>query len=184
MKELSLHILDIARNSIRAEATLIQITIEENDIKNLIEISIKDNGKGMNKETLEQVTNPFFTTRDVRNVGLGIPLFKATAERCNGYFSIKSNIGIGTEIKCTFEKNHIDRAPLGNMGDTIMAIVGSLNDSELQYVHKCNGNVFEFNTTQIKEILDGVEITSSEVLLWIKEFVDENLYNISKKNNI
>lgn len=184
MKELSLHILDIARNSIRAEATLIEIFIDENDNKNLISICIKDNGNGMDKETLNQVTNPFFTTRDVRNVGLGIPLLKAAAERCNGYLEIESTENVGTKIECTFEKNHIDRAPFGNMGDTIMALVSSLQGCELKYVHKDNENDFTFNTVQIKEILGEVEISSNEVLLWIKGFIDENLYNISKRNNI
>lgn len=180
MKELSLHILDVARNSIRAEATLIEILIKENDIKNIISICIKDNGKGMDEKTLSQVTNPFFTTRDVRNVGLGIPLLKAAAERCNGYFKIESTKDVGTKIECTFEKNHIDRAPFGNMGDTIMALVGSLEGSELKYVHKHNENDFTLDTAQIKEILGDVEISSSEVLLWIKDFINENLYNISK----
>lgn len=179
MKELSLHILDIARNSIRANATLIEIFIEENDIRNVTSICIKDNGNGMDKGTLNKVVNPFFTTRDVRNVGLGIPLLKAAAERCNGSFKIESTEKIGTRVECSFQKDHIDRAPLGDMGDTIMVIVSSLQECDLKYVHKHNKNGFTFSTVQIKEILGDVKITSNEVLLWIKEFINENLYNIS-----
>lgn len=183
MKELSLHILDVARNSIRANASLIEITIEENEKDNYIKIIIKDNGNGMDEETLKKVTNPFFTTRKVRNVGLGIPLLKAATERCNGCFKIFSTKNVGTKVECLFERNNIDRAPLGNMSDTIMVLISSLKDAELSYNHIYNENSFCFETSEIRKILDGVEISSPDVLIWIKEFLEENLNNIYNKNN-
>ena len=100
MKELSLHVLDIARNSIRAEATKIGILIEENLEDNKLIISVEDNGKGMDDETLKKIENPFYTSRDVRNVGLGIPLLKAAVERCNGSIKIQSEKGVGTRLYC------------------------------------------------------------------------------------
>lgn len=183
MKELSLHLLDIVRNSIRANASHIDILVEENIKDNILKLSISDNGNGMDKKTLDQVTNPFFTTRKVRNVGLGVPLLKAAAERCNGYFNINSTINKGTRIECGFELKHIDRAPLGNIEETIMAIISSLDNSELIYTHKYNDKEFIFDTIQVKEILDGVSLLNPDILIWIKEYIKENLYNI-RKNDI
>ncbi|HBH12436.1 MAG: Sensory transduction histidine kinase [Clostridiales bacterium 38_11] len=180
MKELSLHILDIAQNSIKAAATLIEIEINENTNSNVLSISIKDNGNGMEEEMLQKVTDPFFTTRIVRNVGLGIPLLKIAAERCNGFFVIKSSIRIGTEVKAVFEYNHIDRAPLGRMGDTMMVLLNNSEKFEIYYKHIYNGGEFVFDTVEIKNILDDVDITSPDVLLWIKDYIRENIDDLKK----
>ena len=115
MKELSLHILDIAKNSVKAKADLIEIEIEENEEQNLLSIKIIDNGCGMSKEFLARVKDPFSTTRTTRKVGMGIPLFEAAAVQCGGYVDITSEEGVGTEFKVVFELNHIDRAPIGDM---------------------------------------------------------------------
>lgn len=178
MKELSMHILDIAMNSVKAEAKLIEINIEESIKNNFIKITIKDDGKGMSKEVLEQVTNPFYTTRTTRKVGLGLPMLKEASERCSGYLKINSELGVGTIMECFFERNNIDRAPLGNIGDTIMVIINSLIDSELIYTHEVDGNEFQISTVQIKEILDDVDINDSNVMLWIKDFVNENIRSL------
>lgn len=174
MKELSMHILDIVMNSVKAEASLIELKIVDSIKNNKLIISIKDDGRGMDEETLKQVINPFFTTRSTRKVGLGIPMLKEACERCNGQFNIYSEVGIGTTVESVFERNNIDRAPLGNMGDTIMTIINSLNDCELLYIHETDLDIFEFSTVKIKEILDGVSIKNSDVILWIKDFVNEN----------
>ena len=115
MKEISLHILDIIQNSISAKAKVIQLTIFESTINNVLIVTIEDNGQGMEEDFLEKVTNPFITTRTTRKVGLGISLLKAAAERCGGSFHIDSQKGIGTKVEAIFQYNHIDRAPLGNM---------------------------------------------------------------------
>lgn len=181
MKELSMHILDIVMNSVKADAKLIEITISDSIKNNILKITIKDDGRGMSEEVLANVTNPFYTTRTTRKVGLGIPMLKETCERCNGSFNITSEIGAGTSVECFLERNNIDRAPLGNMGDTIMAIVNSLNDCELIYTHEADDNTFQLSTVQIKEILDTVSIKSNDVMLWIKEYVNENINNLYKR---
>jgi len=178
MKELSMHILDIAMNSVKAEATLIEIKIEESIKNNFIKITIKDNGKGMSKEVLKHVTNPFYTTRTTRKVGLGLPMLKEACERCNGYLKINSEIGIGTTVECVLERSNIDRAPIGNIGDTIMVIINSLNDCELIFTHEVGGKKFQINTVQIKEILDNVDINDSNVMLWVKDYVNENIKDL------
>ncbi|WMJ75900.1 MULTISPECIES: ATP-binding protein [unclassified Sedimentibacter] len=179
MKEISMHILDIVMNSIKAGATLIEINIYDSIKNNCLIITIKDNGIGMSSETAKLVTDPFFTTRTTRKVGLGIPMLKEACERCNGSMEINSEIGKGTVIKCCFERNNIDRAPLGNMGDTIMTIVNSLEECELIYNHKTDEGTFSLNTTEVREVLDGASIKSGKILLWVKEYVNENIKSIS-----
>jgi hypothetical protein len=184
MKELSLHVLDIVRNSIRAEASKISILIEEAIDDNKLVISIEDNGIGMDEKTLIKIENPFYTSRDVRNVGLGIPLLKAAAERCNGSIKIQSEEGIGTKFYCEMDYDHIDRAPLGKIQDTIMILLNDSDKYELVYTHVYNGNYFVFDTVKIKEILDGVPISSPEVLLWVREYIFENITEIKKNTNL
>lgn len=175
MKELSMHILDIAMNSVKAEARLIEIKIEESIKNNSIKITIKDDGKGMSKEVLEHVTNPFYTTRTTRKVGLGLPMLKEASERCNGYLKISSELGIGTVVESVFERNNIDRAPLGNIGDTILVIINALTNCELIYNHEVDGNEFQISTKQLKEILGDADINDSNIIMWVKDYVNENI---------
>lgn len=179
MKEISMHILDIVMNSIKANATLIELYILDSKIKNILKIIIKDNGTGMSSETATNVTNPFFTTRTTRKVGLGIPLLKDACERCNGSLTIKSKLGEGTTLECFFERDNIDRAPLGNMGDTVMTIINSLGDCELIYRHNTDFGNFELSTVEVKNMLENVSIKEPEVMIWIKEYVNENVRSIS-----
>jgi hypothetical protein len=145
-----------------------------------LSISIKDNGNGMDEEILKKVIDPFFTTRTVRNVGLGIPLLKNAAERCDGSFEISSRIGVGTEVKAVFIYNHIDRAPLGKMGDTMMVLLNNSEKFEIYYKHIYNSNKFVFDTKEIKALLEDVNITSPDILLWIKDYIKENIDDLKK----
>ncbi|WP_313340499.1 sensor histidine kinase [Sedimentibacter sp.] len=179
MKELSMHILDIAMNSISAGSKLIEIIIEESNNSNLIKIIIKDDGCGMSDDTIKRVTDPFYTTRTTRKVGLGIPLLKEACERCNGYFNINSEIGKGTTVECSFERDNIDRAPVGNMGDTIITIINSLNNCELLYNYSTDEKSFVLSTLELRNILGGADIKSNDILLWVKEYINENMKNMS-----
>lgn len=175
MKELSLHILDIVQNSITAQATLISIKIIENSELNLLSIEIIDNGIGMDKDFLAKVTNPFVTTRSTRKVGLGIPLYKAAAESCNGSFFIDSTLGKGTIIKTYFERNHIDRSPIGNMAETMITLIMAKENIDYVYIHQINDKQFELDTRNIKTILEDVPISDFSVLEWLKEYINEGL---------
>ena len=180
MKELSLHILDIVQNSIKANASFIEVIVDESTKENTFKIIIKDNGCGMDEGTVKNVTNPFFTTRTTRKVGLGIPLLQEATSRCNGSFKIESQLGVGTIIYCTFERDNIDRAPLGDISSTVLAIINTLVNCNFKYVHKVDGKSFELSTSNIKEILEVDNLNSPEILLWIKEYIDEStneLYN-------
>lgn len=175
MKELSLHILDIAKNATQSGASLVEITVDEDILKNRLTISIKDNGRGMSKELLQKVKDPFTTTRTTRSVGLGIPFFEMAAELCGGKLSIDSVEGKGTNITAWFEYDHIDRQPLGDMPSTIMAAVTGSPEVDFIYRHVICGKEFLLDTREIKKVLKGVPINNVEVATWLFEYVSEGL---------
>ena len=175
MKELSLHILDIAKNSVKAKASVIEIIISEDEETNLLTIEIKDNGCGMSKEFLEKVRDPFSTTRTTRKVGMGIPLFEAAAVQCGGYVDITSEEGVGTEFKVVFEYNHIDRAPLGDMPGTMQVLISGSPEIDFVYRHEKNGKAFNMDTRELRQVLGEVPLDTPDVLAWIDGFIQEGL---------
>ncbi len=179
MKEISMHILDIVMNSIKAKAAQIQLFIEDSIKNNMLKIIIKDDGIGMTEEMAKLVTDPFYTTRTTRKVGLGLPMLKESCERCNGFLKIESELGEGTTVNCFFERDNIDRAPLGNMGDTIMTIINSLDNCEFLYSHITDEGNFEISTSYMKEVLETDDLRDNVTLLWIRDYVNENLQSIS-----
>lgn len=178
MKELSLHILDIVQNSIRAEATDISIKIHENTQTNQLVIQIIDNGTGMDEETLKRVTDPFWTSRTTRKVGLGIPLLKAAAERCEGSLDICSKLGEGTEVKVEFQLKHIDRAPLGNMSETISLLIMTNEHIHFLYSHILDGKEYVLDTKVLKEVLGDVPLSNLDVIEWVKSNIKDGLTEI------
>ena len=178
MKELSLHILDIAKNSVKAKASVIEIIISEDEETNLLTIEIKDNGCGMSKEFLETVRDPFSTTRTTRKVGMGIPLFEAAAVQCGGYVDITSEEGVGTEFKVVFEYNHIDRAPLGDMPGTMQVLISGSPEIDFIYRHEKNGKVFNMDTRELRQVLGEVPLDTPDVLAWIDGFIQEGLLEL------
>jgi hypothetical protein len=172
LRELSLHILDVLENSVRAGATRIELSIEEDLAQDRLDITIRDNGRGMSEDQLAHIFDPFFTTRTTRHVGLGIPLFKAAAERCNGDLTMASMLGEGTTLRATFQHSHIDRAPLGDMTGTLLAILLS-GSGEVHYVHRVGERTFEFDTVEIRAELGEVPLTHPEVLKWLDAFITE-----------
>ena len=175
MKELSLNVLDVAENSVRANATLVEIEVLENTPRDLMTIRMADDGKGMDEEFLAQVTDPFTTTRTTRKVGMGIPLFKEAAEATGGTFQIKSQGGKGTEVYATFTYSHIDRMPLGDMAGTVSTLVQCNPDIDFLYRHTFNDKSFTFDTREIRETLDGVPLSEPDVVFWVKGFLEENI---------
>lgn len=180
MKELSLNILDITQNSVKAGADDIYITINETD--ETLEISVKDNGCGMSEEFVAQVTDPFCTTRTTRKVGLGIPLLKLAAEQTGGYIEIKSKEQAlypdshGTETKALFNKNHLDFTPMGDIISTLIVLIQGSPDINFYYTHKTNERTVSLSTKDMKEILGDVPLNSPEILDWISEYLKEQ-YN-------
>ncbi|MBC3805358.1 ATP-binding protein [Acetobacterium fimetarium] len=181
MKELSLHILDITQNSIRAQAKLVKLTIIESLAANVLAIMIEDDGCGIPADKIQNIADPFVTSRTTRRVGLGLSLFKAASETCGGFFRITSEFGVGTKVTGTFNRDHIDRAPLGNMADTVVTMVMSFEEADLIYEHDYNNQSFIFDTREIKETLEVTSLNEPDILNWIREFVREGLEKIMEE---
>lgn len=178
MNNISMHILDIVQNSIRGEARNIEILIKENYEKNIFIVGIKDDGKGMDSGLLEFVTDPYTTTRNTRKVGLGLPLLKHSAEQSNGYVKVISEVGVGTQVHATFQYDHIDRPPLGDISGTIVLLVAANPNIDFKYIHHINTEKYEFNTNEIKLILGDLKISDSKIRGFLKEMISENLHEM------
>ena len=176
MKELSLNILDIAQNSVKANASLIGLSIDETD--DVLSFKITDNGKGMTADFLSRVTDPFTTTRTTRKVGLGLPFLKMEAEMTGGSFSIKSKSETeykehGTEVFASFNKKSIDYIPLGDIIGTLCALVQGAENTDFIFNHKMpHGEVF-LSTKEMRELLGDVPLGSPEVISWVREYLSE-----------
>lgn len=175
MEDLSLHILDIAENSIDAGASRIEIQIIIKESEDRLILKVKDNGKGMDKETIKMVEDPFFTTKKVRRFGLGIPLLAQSARECNGNLSIESEYGKGTTITAEFQYSHIDRKPLGDIGSTISVLIGGHPEKDFIFSYEKNGFSYRFDTEEIKKELNEVPINLPSVLKLIKEDINNAL---------
>ncbi|MBR5782602.1 MAG: sensor histidine kinase [Clostridia bacterium] len=183
MKEISLNILDVVGNSIKAKAKRIDIILAESVQRDVLELTIKDDGCGMAPEFLARVTDPFTTTRTTRRVGLGLPLLKMAAEGCNGTFSIESTVNVGTCVFATFQLSHLDRMPLGNMPETIVTLIGADDKIRYVYTHTTDTDTFVMDTKEIQDTLgEEIPLSAPEILAWIKDFVKENLENIKGGN--
>ena len=175
MKDLSLHMLDLVQNSISAQSSHTTVGIRADRGRGILEISVDDNGIGMDRELLQRVTDPFTTTRTTRRVGLGIPLIKASAERAAGGFEITSEKGKGTRIDAWFKIDNIDRPPLGDVAGTITDIIISEPSREFGLVLENGSDTFRFETKEIKEKLGEVPITEYAVTIWMKEYLNEGI---------
>ena len=169
MRELALHILDIAENSISAGADQILILVEESLEQDHLRIRIEDNGKGMEADTLARITDPFVTSRTTRKVGLGIPFFKAAAEACEGTFNIDSAPQQGTIVEAIFRHSHIDRMPLGDLTGTMMTLL--IGSPEIHWIfdYRVDEQQFIFDDEPIKQTLMGIPLSEPAVMKFIRQ---------------
>lgn len=182
MQNLSMHVLDIAANSIRANADKVEIQIVDSVKNNEIKITIIDNGKGMNEEMCKKVQDPFYTSRTTRKIGLGIPFFKELSEQCSGTFSLESKEGRGTVISASMQKDHWDTPPMGDIGDAVMIAVTSDSRVHLVFTYQNDLGVFIFDTDEIKAILgDEVSINDAEIMIWCKDYINQGIAMCGKK---
>ena len=180
MQELSLNVLDVAENSVRANASLVEITVEEDTAADRLAIVIRDNGKGMTPEQVQTVIDPFYTTRTTRKVGLGVPFFKMAAEMTGGSFSIQSKLGEGTVTTAVFKPSSVDMIPLGDINGTVSMLV--LMNPDLDFIfqrslitQEGDQREFDLRTTQLREVLGGdVPLNAPDVTQWINEYLAEN----------
>jgi len=173
MQELSLHVLDLLQNSAEAGANRVSLHILEDTRQNLLSIIVEDNGKGIPPELLEKVSDPFITTRTTRKVGLGLALLKATAESCGGKLEISSRLGVGTSVLASFQSDHIDRPPLGDIAGTVMVFIAGRREMVFSYHHCRDNRHYEFSSKGYEDLLGHPEF-----LLKIKETIEVGLKNL------
>lgn len=173
MRELSLNVMDVVQNSISAKASLIEIS--QATLGDSLTITIKDDGCGMSAGQVESVTNPFYTTRTTRDVGLGVPLFKMACEQTGGSFTVESEENVGTLVTARFLTGHIDMTPVGDMNETILLLITCNPDIDFVYTNALNGESFTLDTREVREVLGGdVSLSSPDVAAWLRGYLAEN----------
>ncbi len=176
LEDLSQHILDIAENSLNAGASRVEITVEQDVGQNLLKLTVSDDGRGMDAETVVKVLDPFYTTRTTRRVGLGLPFLKQSAELCGGFLSLASVPGEGTTLVAEFALDCIDRPPLGNIPSTLVTLLAGAPAVHWVYCHVCDGRAFTFDSEEVVAVLEDPEmLRSAEVALWLRNFLRENI---------
>lgn len=178
MKDLSLHILDIVQNSIRAKAKLIGIEIAEQPQEDQLMITVTDDGVGMNEDELKRAIDPFYTSRTTRKVGLGLSLFKQNAEQAGGRFEMESKHGKGTKVTAVFGLNHIDRPVMGDLVGCLLLLICVSENIEYNFQYKTPSGEYELGTREIRQTLGDVPITHPEIRAFLKEMIEENLEQI------
>lgn len=172
MKELSLNILDIAKNSVTAGATCIEITVTE--MPQRLSITVADNGCGMTPEFVARVTDPFTTTRTTRKVGLGIPLLKMEAQMSGGDLTITSQVGEGTTVSAWFDPGNIDMPPLGDLNSSILTLIQGSPEIDFVFTHARGAGSYTLDTREIREIMGDISLAEPEILAWLGDFLQEN----------
>ncbi|MCP5105869.1 MAG: ATP-binding protein [bacterium] len=179
MEDLSLHILDISENSIAAGASEIKISINEDTKANTLLLEIKDNGGGLDEEMREKVLDPFYTSKEDKPVGLGLPFLAQAAREAEGGLDIQSEKGKGTLVSARFLHDHIDRKPMGNILETLMTLITAKGtEIDIIYEHRKNGAAFSFDTREVKGELQDVPITNPEVLHFLRETISDGLTDL------
>jgi anti-sigma regulatory factor (Ser/Thr protein kinase) len=173
LREIALHLLDVAENGVAAGASRIRIRVVESRPENRLELTVEDDGAGIPAEMLRQVTDPFVTSRTTRRVGLGLSLLKAAAERCEGRFDIRSAPGEGTRVAASFRYDHIDRAPSGDIPGTMVLLMAGNPGIDFEYVHEIDGETFVLDTAEIRETLGDIPLSDPAVTQQIRELSRE-----------
>lgn len=173
MRDLSLHLMDIVQNSVKAKASAIDILIEVvPEIDQLI-LFVGDNGSGMPAELVERVKDPFVTSRTTRSVGLGIPLLKELCELTGGHLELESELSVGTKLTAHLGLSSIDRLPLGSVGDTMMILISA--DPQLDYclTFRAPEREFELRLSDVRVEVPDLPLDDPSVLHWLREYIAE-----------
>jgi hypothetical protein len=180
LRELALHLLDIAENGVSAQAKNITIEVFENSSDDRLIMSVIDDGKGMDAEMVAKIIDPFVTSRTTRKVGLGIPLLKAAAESCNGFLKIHSATGKGTRVDVEFKNSHIDRMPLGDLASTMLTL--TICSPEVHWIlnYKRDDKQFIFDDAPIKLELGDIPLCEPSILSFVRKVLEEGVLSVSK----
>mgnify|MGYP001427523878 CR=1 FL=1 len=180
MIELALHVLDIAENSTRAQASLVEITLIEDLASDILSLEIRDNGRGMDEETLQKAMDPFYTTKKVRRIGLGLPMLAQAAKNAEGRFEIDSVPGSGTRVYAEFQHSHIDRQPIGDIPGVVSTLILGNPDVDFLYTHTKNGRTYVLDTREIRRELGEIPLNHLDVIGAIKDNIREGLEELQE----
>lgn len=179
MEELCYNIIDIAQNSLAADSSNVYITLKDSVTGDKVCIEVKDDGRGMDAHTLENVQNPFYTTKTEKKVGLGIPLLKQAALECGGDFLMESQPGKGTRVFTCFQRSHIDTPPVGDVNGTIFTlIVGGTEGINLDFTYTTDTGTFNISINEIKDQIGDVHLTHPDVMSFLRQYIEENVTNL------
>jgi anti-sigma regulatory factor (Ser/Thr protein kinase) len=181
MREISLHLLDIAENGVSAGAQNITITIVEDLRTDRLKLTVEDDGRGMDAAMVEQVTNPFITTRTTRKVGLGIPLLKLAAEMCDGGLTVESTPNVGTTVNVDFQRSHIDRMPLGDVAGTLLSLLVGWPQVHWVLRYRVDDEEFVFDDAPIKEELGDLPLSDPEVIGFLRGALREGIADVTRR---
>ena len=180
MRDLSLHILDIAENSVEAGARRIGIRIVENHRRDRLTLEIVDDGRGMDRTLRERARDPFFTTKKERRIGLGLPMLVQAARAAGGTFSLSSRPGRKTKVRAMFQMSHIDRQPLGDISQTLAVLIAGHPDIDVHYVHKVDGWAYVFDTKDLRVQLGAVSLATPHATTLITKDIHDGLTRIRR----
>ncbi|HON33357.1 MAG TPA: ATP-binding protein [Synergistales bacterium] len=184
LQDLSQYILDIAENSLKAEASRVEIEVFEDTGEEWITLKVSDNGNGMDEEQVSSIENPFFTTRTERRVGLGIPFLKQASDTCGGRFEIRSEKGRGTVVEASFKRDCIDCPPLGDIPATVMTLMVGWPERDFLFRFNFDDERFETSTEELVHVLqDRSLLVAPEVALWISRYIEQGIYHLRTGGN-
>jgi hypothetical protein len=187
MREIALHLLDIAENSVAAKAQNIRMDVREDLRSDRLWACVHDDGRGMDAETVKRVLDPFYTTRTTRKVGLGLPLLKSAAEMAEGGLSLSSEPGKGTRVEVSFRHSHLDRMPLGDLASTFLTLLVAYPEIHWEFIYQVipsNGEEpeeFAFDDTELKTELSGVSLTEPDVLAFVRGMFEEGIASLAAR---
>jgi hypothetical protein len=178
VEDICFHVLDLVQNSAAASAGVIRLSIVESKEHDTLTLEVADDGRGMDERTLEKVQDPFFTTKSFKKVGLGIPLLKATAQACRGDFTISSQAGRGTTVRANMQRSHLDCPPLGNLEETVLSLLVSLDKSDLQFFCRSDRGEFTISSAAIRLQVGELHLSHPDVYRFLKDYIHEGLGQI------
>ncbi|MGM0420683.1 MAG: ATP-binding protein [Bacillota bacterium] len=182
MKDLSLHILDLADNSFAAGADRLVIKLNEQPQLDYLTLTMVDNGRGMDENKIKAAVDPFYTSKGGKKVGLGLPFIKQNVERTGGNFNLISRINIGTTLSVCFKYNHIDRVPIGDIPESIISLIMLNPEPELYFIYSCHKKCYRFFTPRVKDELSPIPINNLEVLEYLEADIRSNFNKIRGEN--
>ncbi len=180
MRELALHLLDLAENSVAAGAVTIAIRVDEDLAADRLRLTVSDDGRGMEAAMAARVTDPFVTSRTERKVGLGLPLLKAAAEACAGSLSLHSTPGVGTTVSADFQRSHLDRMPLGDLAGTWLTLLVAHPPVHWHLAYRAGPHRFEFDDAPLKQALAGLPLTDPAVLKHLRLILAEGVARVAR----